>query len=77
MALSAEDIEKVARAVVAFQNTNLEPKRDLYQVIRDGAADAKRAADQTKSTGATGLTEAQLDSLADHVADRLAARLAE
>ena len=57
MPITDEDLDRIAHAVAAFQNPKLEPKRDVYQIQRDGAADAKRAADQTK-----GLT-AQLDAL--------------
>jgi len=57
MPITDDDLGRIAHAVAAFQNPKLEPKRDVYQIQRDGAADAKRAADQTK-----GLT-AQLDAL--------------
>ncbi|MFI2373364.1 hypothetical protein [Streptomyces sp. NPDC018833] len=74
-------------ALAAFQNETLEPRRDLYQVIRDGAADAERAADQTKGLPFGGITNERIallaekvathPALADRLADVLAARLAE
>jgi hypothetical protein len=88
MAVTEDDIRKIAqataRAVAEFQNPNLEPRRDLYQVIRDGAADAKRAADRAvEIRGAvdrldlTGMTPAALDAIATAVADEIARRGAE
>ena len=57
MPITDDDLARIAHAVAAFQNPKLEPKRDVYQIQRDGAADAKRAADQTKGLAA------QLDAL--------------
>lgn len=50
VALSDADVQRIAKAtaleVMRFKNPNLE-ERDFYQVSRDGAADAKRAADRS------------------------------
>ncbi|MFE1272059.1 N-acetylmuramoyl-L-alanine amidase [Streptomyces sp. NPDC058758] len=73
--ISDADVERIALAVAAFKNPNLDP-RDVFQIQRDASAYAKQAAAQTKTLAATGLTDAQLDKLADKVADKLAARLA-
>ncbi|MDT9689380.1 N-acetylmuramoyl-L-alanine amidase [Streptomyces sp. P9(2023)] len=76
MPISDDDLKRIARAVASYQNTAVEPSRDVYQIQRDASSFAKQAAEQTKGLSATGLTEAQLDKLADRVADKLAARLA-
>ncbi|QIP87643.1 N-acetylmuramoyl-L-alanine amidase [Streptomyces sp. Tu 2975] len=77
MPLTADDLNRIARAVAGYQNEKVEPSRDVYQIQRDASTYAKQAAEQTKGLSSTGLTEAQLDTLADKVADKLAARLAE
>jgi hypothetical protein len=77
MPVSDDDVKRIARAVAAYQNTAVEPSRDVYQIQRDASSYAKQAAEQTKGLSSTGLTDAQLDALADKVADRLAARLAD
>ncbi|GGY29650.1 hypothetical protein GCM10010363_07620 [Streptomyces omiyaensis] len=75
MAISDDDLKRIALAVAAFKNPDLDP-RDVFQIQRDASAYAKQAATQTKGLSTTGLTDAQLDKLADKVADKLAARLA-
>jgi hypothetical protein len=77
MPVSDDDVKRIARAVAAYQNTAVEPSRDVYQIQRDASSYAKQAAEQTKGLSSTGLTDAQLDALADKVADKLAARLAD
>jgi hypothetical protein len=67
---------EVGRATAAWKNEAIDP-RDNFQIWRDAANHAKAAADQTKNLSATGLTVAQLNTLADGVADKLAARLAD
>jgi hypothetical protein len=77
MPLTDDDLKRIARAVAAYQNDQVEPSRDVYQIQRDASSYAKQAAEQTKDLSSTGLTDAQLDTLADKVADKLAARLAD
>lgn len=67
---------EVGRAAAAWKNEDIDP-RDIYQIDRDAANYAKQAAEQTKGLSSTGLTDVQLDTLADRVADKLAARLAD
>jgi hypothetical protein len=90
MPVSDDDVKRIAtaaaRAVQTFQNTAIEPHRDVYQVQRDAANFARQAAEQTKGLTELGLTDAQVDrlaaavaahpALADAIADKLAARLA-
>lgn len=86
MALTNEDkawiLANVPRGVAAFRNTNLDP-RDVFQIQRDAAADAKRAAERSAATLAavqnldlTGLTPEQLAALSASVANELSRRLA-
>ena len=67
---------EVGRAVAAWKNTDIDP-RDVYQVQRDAANYAKEAADLLKTMPETGLTAAQIDSLAKEILDRMSGRLAE
>jgi hypothetical protein len=77
---------EVGRAVAAWANEDIDP-RDIFQIQRDAANYAKRAAEQTTDLALGGVTPEQTaaiaqavathPALAKAIADTLAARLAE
>jgi hypothetical protein len=87
MALTDDDVKRIARAVWGYQNEAIEPDRDAYQIERDASSYAHQAAEQTKDLALGGLTSEQVTAIAEKVAthpalakaiaDTLAARLAE
>lgn len=73
-------LANVPRGVAAFKNPNLD-SRDILQILRDGAADAKRAADRGSLTldaiarlDLTNETPESLAAIAAAVADEIARR---
>jgi hypothetical protein len=77
---------EVGRAAAAWKNTDIDP-RDIYQIQRDAANFAKRAAEQTEGLELGGVTPEQTaaiaqavathPALAQAIADTLATRLAD
>jgi hypothetical protein len=67
---------EVGRATAAWKNPDIDP-RDIFQIQRDAANYSKVAADQTKDLATTGITEAQIDALADRLLDKMSGRLTD
>lgn len=69
------------RDVWAYKNTGIGETRDVYAVLRGTNADVKTLADKVAAldakVGALAVGGVDLDALAERVADKLAARLAE
>lgn len=83
MALNADDVRKIweTDGILSSPDYDKDPTGDLHwpaeSYLRNTYLAARETRERVKSLTATGLTDAQIDAIAEKVADKLAARLAE
>ena len=83
MALNTDDVRKIFETdgILSSPDYDKDPAGDLHwpaeSYLRNTYLAARETRERVKSLTSTGLTDAQIDAIAEKVADKLAARLAE